>query len=136
MRVFAKTVLTHRFLKESIRFIQVAGEQSMVKRSTKKKVETQVKEKGNSVANRLKVPVSQGQSVQLPETVSVLQEHFEQQPVFSSADEAVAWWTGKIAERMESDPKERVLMQEFLQVLVETDPALQAQLLQEIRPKK
>lgn len=106
----------------------------MVKRSTKKKVEIQTKRKGSSVADRLKIPVSQEQpSLRIGD---VLEEYRAQQPVFESPEEAVAWWIEKIAERIEGNSKGRAEMQEFLKMLVETDPVLQEQLLQEIKLNK
>jgi hypothetical protein len=55
---------------------------------------------------------------------------------FSSEQQALQFFTESIASKVEGDPAQRADMQQFLQLLLETDPILREELLGGLNVKK
>jgi hypothetical protein len=55
---------------------------------------------------------------------------------FSSEQQAIQFFTESIASKIEEDPAQRADLQEFLQLLLETDPILREELLEGLNVKK
>lgn len=109
----------------------------MVKRATKAKEEhrlTRATKRSGATAEQQLQPEAGSPPIDDLVLNAVVVE--AQQRTFATEDEALAFFYDKLLEKSGEDPQEQGQMREFLELLVETDPALKADLLSAVSIRK
>jgi hypothetical protein len=100
----------------------------MVKRSVKVSPTTKVQKK--------RVVVDEARHEKRAAPVEEVLDPLLAKQTFSSEQQALQFFTESIASKVEGDPAQRADIQQFLQLLLETDPILREELLDGLNVKK